>query len=199
MNTRTLVATLAAALVLTTLASVAFTDDKPKPMSEGEMWAKMQELAQPSAMHKDVLSAIAGSWTAKGKIYSSMGEMPIEGKSENTSILGGRFIESRYEGPFMGGKFQGVGIVGFDNLSQTFQQTWIMTLATSIDVMTGSWDAESKTLTWRGSAKMPDGSTFQKRTTTCFKSADTILEESFATGPDGKEKKEMEITYTRVK
>lgn len=203
MNIRLITGAVAAALVLTVAVGVGFTEDKPaekpKPMSEAEMWAAQQKLAIPGAMHKDVLAKLVGSWKAAGKIFSSMGEIPIEGKSENTSILGGRFVQVRYEGPFMGGTFEGAAFVGYDNLSKTFQQSWIMTMATNIDNMTGTWDAKTKTLTWRGTATMANGAVYKKRTTACFKSDATLYEESFSTGPDGKEKKEMEITYTRVK
>ncbi len=203
MNTRLIVGALAAIFVLTAAIGVGFTEDKPaekpKPMSEAEMWAAMQKLAEPSAMHKDVLTKLVGTWEAKGKIFTGMGEMPIQGKSVNKAIMGGRFIQVNYAGPFMGGEFEGAAFVGYDNLSKSFQQTWIMTMATNMDNLTGSWDATTKTLTWRGVAHMPGGVTYKKRTTACFKTDDTIFEESFATGPDGKEAKEMELTYTRVK
>lgn len=199
MNTRLITVLLTVTAVVAVAAGVGFTDEKPAaPMSEQEMFGKMMELAQPTAMHKTVLPRLVGTWTAAGKIYTGGGEQPIGGKSTNTAIMGGRFIHVSYSGPFMGMPFEGAAFVGFDNLSKTFQQTWIMTLATNMDVMTGSWDEESKTLTWRGKAKMPNGATYDKRSTVCFKSADVIFEESFATGPDGKENKEMELTYTRA-
>ncbi|MDJ0520727.1 MAG: DUF1579 family protein [Planctomycetota bacterium] len=202
MTTRLTTLVLAAILVLA-VAGSGFTEDKPaekpQPMSEGEMWAKAAELATPSAVHKDVLAPMAGTWSATGKAITGMGEIPISGTAVQTLVMGGRFIHVAYEGPFMGGKFEGGGYIGYDNQSKTFQQAWVMTMATSMDVMTGTWDAKTKTITWRGSMKGPDGVTYAKRTTTCFKDADTMVSESFATGPDGKERKEMEMTYKRSK
>ncbi len=199
------IAAIATALLLTIAAGIGFSDDEPgssskaKPMSEGEMWAKMQQLAQPGPMHKKVLARLAGTWDAKGKIFTSMGEMPITGTSVNTSVLDGRFIEVDYEGPFMGSKFQGKGYVGYDNLAKQFQQVWIMTMSTNVDVMTGTWDAKTNTLTWRGTMHAPGGVTYKKRTSNVFQNDDTFVSTSFSTGPDGKEKKEMTLTYTRVK
>jgi len=201
MKTRLVIVGAVAALVLALGAGVGFGEDQPaepEPMSEQEMWAKMAELATPAEMHTDVLARMVGSWTAKGKIFTAMGEMPITGKSENTWILGDRFVQVDYEGPFMGGMFHGMGYIGFDNLSQKFEQTWIMTMATSMDIMTGTWDAETKTLTWLGKAAMPNGVVYAKRTTAEFVSENEFVSKSYASGPDGKEQQEMELTYTRV-
>ena len=65
----------------------------------------------------------------------------------------------------MGGKFEGAGLIGYDNLSKQFQQVWVMTMGTNIDVMTGTWDAETSTLEWKGKMTMPNGVEYAKRST----------------------------------
>lgn len=191
-----------AALVLVLGVRLGFGEDEapaPAPMSEQEMWAKTAQLAQPSEMHETVLAKLVGEWKTEGKAITGMGEFPFTGSSVHTSVMGGRFVQVAYEGPFMGGAFEGAGFIGYDNLSQTFQQVWIMTMATNVDVMTGTWDAETQTLTWRGETAMCDGNTYKKRSTARFEGEDKMISESFATGPDGQERKEMEMVYTRVK
>ncbi len=206
MNTRLITGAVAAVLVLTVAISIGFTEDAPtpkvEPLSEGEMWAESTKLGTPGPMHKDVLAKMVGDWEATGKIYMGGGEMPISGKSKHTSVMGGRFVHVAYEGPFMGGKFEGGGHIGYDNLAKKFQQTWVMTMSTNIDVMTGTYDEKTKTLTWVGKAEMPAKGgtiTYKKRTTVCFKDDGSMHSESFATIPGGKEAKEMELTYTRAK
>lgn len=181
-------------------AGAAFTEDeKPKqPMSEMEMWQKMQEWAQPGEGHK-ILDQLSGTWKATGKIITSMGELPLEGTVSHTWILDGRFLETDYEGPFMGQTFVGRGYVGYDNSRKQFQQCWIMSMASSMAVTKGTWDAEAKTLTWVGSTYAPDGHDYKTRETLEFKDADHYVATSYATGPDGKEKKEMVIENVRVK
>ena len=200
MKIRTALALLLAVAATSWAAGAAFTeDDKPAaPMSEMEMWQKMQEWAQPGENHK-ILGQLVGTWKTTGKIITSMGELPIEGVAKHAWILDGRFIETHYEGPFMGGAFTGRGFTGYDNGRKQFQQCWIMSMSSGMAVTTGTWDAATKALTWRGSTYAPDGHDYKSRETLEFKDADHLVATSYATGPDGDEKKEMVLEYVRVK
>jgi hypothetical protein len=179
-------------------AGVGFSKDEPaKPMSEQEMMMKMMEWAQPGPMHKH-LEALVGDWKVAGKMYSSSGAMPFEGEATNNWILGGRFVESRYEGPFMGEEFEGIGVTGYDNGKKEYQSHWIMTMATGIGSTTGTYDAETRCFTFKGSAYMPDGTTHTKREVMTIKGKNEIHSVVYSAAPGGKEQKEMEMTYTRV-
>ena len=79
----------------------------------GEMDAQMAafiEIAQPSAEH-EFLRRLEGSWTANARFWMATGAPPNEstGVSTNRMILGGRFLQSSYEGPspFGVGNFKG--------------------------------------------------------------------------------------------
>ena len=179
-------------------AALGFTEDKkPVPMTEQEMWAKMAEWAQPGDKHKN-LDFLCGTWKAAGKMWSSMGEMGFEGEATNKWILGNRFVETTYAGPFMGSEFQGRSLTGYDNGKKQYQSIWIMTMGTGIDMSTGTYDEKTKTFTWSHSGLAPNGETHQARDVMVIKSSDEYVTTSYSTAPGGKEVKEMEITYKRV-
>lgn len=182
-------------------AGLGFGEDEgeqPKPpMSEQEMWMKMMQWAQPGE-HHEPLGALAGKWKTQGTMHTSNGPIQFEGEAENAWILGNRFLESKYSGPFMGQPFEGRSFVGYDNGKQQYQSVWIMTMGTGIDFTTGTWDAESKTFTWTGGTYMPDGKTYKKREVMVVESDTRLVATSYSTGPDGKERKEMDMIYTKV-
>ncbi len=200
MSIRMIAGIAAAAVVLTFAAGAGFTEDKPapKPMSEQELFAKVMELSTPGAMHKNVLPRFVGSWKVAGKTITMMGDIPITGTAESTSIIGGRYVQMRYEGPFMGGAFEGAGHIAYDNFTKSFQRTWCMTMSSSIEMLTGTWDEKATTLTWRGEIKAPDGTTHKKRETIVFSGADKFVATTYSTGADGKEKMLMVLNYTRI-
>ena len=51
-------------------------------------------------------------------------------------ILGGRYLEQRYEGTMMGQPFSGIGVTGFDNYKKKFVSTWVDSMGTAIMTMT---------------------------------------------------------------
>jgi hypothetical protein len=182
-------------------AAIGFSEDeKPKPMSETEMWAKAAELAKPGEMHKH-LAFLAGTWKVAGKMFTGMGEIPFTGESTYRWVLGDRFLELSYEGPGMAEKMVGRGLLGYDNGSKVYQQTWAMTMGTGITFSTGTYDAEKKTFTFHSKALGPDGIMYRARETVTITSNDEYVTASYASeDKDGApERKEMEMTCTRVK
>src|SRR5690554_4478294 len=71
--------------------------------------------ATPGEGHK-ALKPFVGSWNARVTMWMDPSQPPIEadGVMENRWIHGGRFLEQRYTGEFMGEKFEGRGYIGFN-------------------------------------------------------------------------------------
>jgi hypothetical protein len=174
--------------------------DKP-PMDEKAAMEMMTKLATPGAGHKK-LDAFVGSWTAKSTMWMDPSKPPAtsEGTSELKWVLGGRFLEQRFEGKFMDAPFSGLGYTGYDNYKKTYVSTWMDTLGTLTLYMTGNFDKAGKVLTSTGKMADPTtGKTVTYTTKITLAGADEMVWEMWNPGPDGKEYKSVEVRYTRKK
>ncbi len=159
----------------------------------------MQKLATPGAGHKKI-EFLAGSWNTKNSMWMDPAQPPevTKGTSEHKWVLGGRFLEQRFEGNFMNMPFSGMGYTGYDNYKKQYVGTWMDTMGTCLLNMSGHFDGSGKVLSMTG--KMDDPMqgkevTFREKMT--IVSNDEILFEMFGPGPDGKDYRMMEIRYTR--
>ena len=207
---RTLAAFLLGALTLSAVA-VSAQEKKSAPakksataapaMDEKAMMDMMQKIATPGPGHKK-LDFMVGTWNAKTTMWMDPSKPPVvsEGTSVHRWVLGGRYLEQRFEGTFMGGPFSGVGYTGFDNYRKKYNSNWMDTLGTAIMIANGSFDATGKVLTSTGKMDDPTiGKATPFREKMTIVSNDEILFEMYPTGPDGKEYRMMEIRYTRKK
>jgi hypothetical protein len=199
--------TVAALSVVVVLgAGLAFADDAKKagdkpPMDEKAALEMMQKLATPGEGHKK-LDVLVGSWTTRASMWMDPSKPPqvTEGASEQKWVLGGRFLEQRFEGQMMGGPFSGLGYTGYDNYKKRYVSTWMDTAGTTTLVLTGTFDKTGKVLT--SSGKMDDPTTGKLctlRTKATLVGKDEMRWEMWGPGPDGKDYRMMEITYTRKK
>jgi Protein of unknown function (DUF1579) len=161
------------------------------------MQEAMEKAATPGAQHK-MLQGMVGTWTTAGKFWMPGQPKPMEvqGTSECKSALDGRFVTEMHSSTWMGKPFQGMGLMGFDNVSQKFQSTWVDSMGTGIMMTEGTWDEKTKTLTMNGEENSPMGKHAVKFVTKIENDKKHVME-MFAPGPDGKEMKAMEITYTK--
>jgi hypothetical protein len=173
----------------------------PPPMDEKAMMELMQKVATPGEAHKK-LNFLVGSWRTRNNMWMDPSKPPIvsEGTAEMKWVLGGRFVEQRYEGTFMNQPFSGLGYSGYDNIKRKYISSWMDTLGTTILFTTGSFDPTGKKLS--SSGRMDDPTTgkstrFRDRMT--IVSNDELLVEMWAAGPDGKEFRMMELRYMRKK
>jgi len=186
------------------LVSAAMSaEDKPKtspaPMDEKAAMEMMQKAATPGEAHKK-LDAVVGTFDAKVKMWTDPSKPPEEsaGTSVNTWVLGDRFVETKYEGMFMGQPFSGIGFTGYDNVTKKYVGTWMDTMSTGMMVSKGTMTGKTMNM----SATMPDPTTGKMSTVrekTIVTDSDHYAMEMWGAGPDGKSYKMMEITYTRRK
>jgi len=163
-----------------------------------EAWAKY---STPGEAHKK-LEQFAGTWDTSVKMWMQPNAPAQESKgvSENRMVLGGRYLEQRYEGTFMEQPFTGMGYTGYDNYKKKYVGTWMDSMGTGMMNAMGTADASGKTMTFTG--EMDD---FMAGKTQPFKETMTVVDndhhvfEMWSPAPDGKMFKTMEIHYMRKK
>ena len=198
MKTRILLTAAFAALVCLTAQQATQGGDKKK---DEDPFAK---LPKPGPEHK-LLAKLEGTWNAKVKSWFGPGE-PKEssGVMVRTMIMDGRFLHEEFQGEFLGKKFLGSGVTGFDVNKKKFVMAWIDNFGTGIDTRTGTYDKDNKTFTFQGEEDSPETGKTKIRDVLKLVSAEEQVFEMYRTPlgttekkTDGKEIKVMEITYTR--
>ena len=197
-----LLALLALMLAATAPALAQKSSSKKKASAADDEKAQqeaMMKAATPGEEHK-MLAASAGSWKTATKMWVAPGQPPVEstGESVITSVLGGRFIEEHAKGDMMGMAFEGMGLTGYDNVSKKYIGTWADNFGTVIILMTGTYDAKSKTMTMTGKYADPmTGKVKTLKMTSHSVSDSSHVSEFYDEVSPGKFAKIMELTYTR--
>lgn len=192
---------------LLTGAPVSFAGEMapaaPEEMTEEQkaLQARMQEYSTPNE-HHEFLKSLAGSWQANVKFWMDpKGEaQESEGTSEAGMILGGRFLEQKFNGTFMGQPFEGRGIYGYDNLRKEYTGLWFDSMATGVMTSSAQYDSATKTMTEQGVMSCPITNEAHRwvKAVTTFIDADHYTYESFMKDADGKEFRSMIIAYVRA-
>lgn len=159
------------------------------------------EAGTPGEMHAFLAEGV-GTWDGKTKMWMAPGTDPIESTCTTviSSIMDGRYIKCETSGEMPGmGMFMGSGIYAYDNVSQSFQSTWIDNMSTGIATGVGERSSDGKTMTWTLTYNCP----MTKKPTVMREvqrqtGKDTSVLEMFGADPKtGKEYKMMEIALTR--
>ena len=167
------------------------------PQQQAEMEAYMKA-GTPGAPHQ-ALASSAGSYNLKNKSWHEPGGPAMEeaGTAKRTMMLGGRVLEEEVTSTMMGTPFTGHGMMGYDNVTGKYWSTWNDSMSTGLMVTEGTCDAQ-KTCTFTGTFNDPvKKAPIKSRMTTKWLNPTTEVFEMFGPGPDGKEMKMMEITYTK--
>jgi hypothetical protein len=147
-------------LAMTMLAGngVMAQDDKrpggheaPSPEQMKAMMEMYEKAAKPGEPHK-LLQKLAGKWNIVSKT-SGMPGMPAEeskGTMENRSILDGRQIVGESRSTMMGKPFNGIQLLGYDNITKEYVSTWTDNWSTGHYMTRGTADATGKVLTLKG-------------------------------------------------
>jgi hypothetical protein len=192
--------TLGCALALCTSALFA---DEPKKAADDMQKAQMEawmKASTPGDAHKK-LDHMVGNWNVTVKSWMAPGAPPMEstGTAENTWVLGHRWVQESFHGTFMGMPFEGIGYTGYDNIKQQYVGTWMDNMSTAVMTSAGKGGSGN---TWEFTSSMDDPMTGKSSTITqkvTFADADHHSLEMWAPGPDGRQFKMMEISYSRKK
>src|SRR5262249_35972379 len=121
-----------------------------------------------------------------------------KGMSKAHVIMGGRFLQEDVKAKMGKMTFEGMNLVGYDNMKQAYQTVWLDNMANGMML---------------GEGKMADGVVKEEGTFSCpmtndpnrkYRSEMKMLDKNhhtfsmFAADKDGKEFKMMEIAYTRA-
>ncbi len=176
--------------------------ETPAPMPDSATMAKAwQNFATPGANHK-WMEKMNGTWESEVSQWMDPAAPPMKSKavSTQTMVLGGRYCSTKFSGTMMGGPFEGMSIMGYDNAKKMFVSSWIDNMGTGIVQMSGTYDEASKTLTLKGTQTDPlTGKDTGIREEMKVIDDNTYTMTMFGTGMDGKEAKFMEGTFKRKK
>lgn len=159
-----------------------------------------EDYMAPGSQHK-WMESYAGTWNVEMKMWMDPSQPPVasKGTCTNTMIYGGRYMEYKFKGDFMGMPFEGQGIMAYDNAAKKFYSTWNDNMGTGLMYMEGTLDEKTNTMTSVGESVDPmTGKKFQTKEITKYTSKDKYVMEMYAV-MDGVETKMMEMTYTRKK
>ena len=160
----------------------------------------MVKAATPGEQHH-ALESIVGTFDAKVSMWMAPNTPPqvSSGTSTNAWVLGNRYVEQKYEGTFAGQPFDGIGYAGYDNVLKQYVGTWMDNMGTGIMTSKGHADAPGVIVSKATMSDPMTGRSSSMREKLTIKDADTHVMEMWDPGPNGKEVKIMEITYTRKK
>ncbi len=197
-----LLCTLALALCF---ATPGFAADPASPGASdpkmAEMMAKMKEYGTPGAAHK-VLADMTGEWTFTNKWWENANAKPQESKGTSSMrlVLGGRWLQQDVKGEMMGQPFEGLGMVGYDNLEKQYNTLWFDSMGTGVMHGHGTFNAKTKTLSDKGEFSCPVENDKKRnyRSDWQIKDKNTMIYTMYGPNPnETKEYKQMEITYKR--
>ena len=185
----------------TKMADVKTETAAPSMPDSATMMKNWQTFMTPGDVHK-MMASWNGAWKTDISMWEQPGKEPTKstGTTVNKMIMGGRYQESVNTGNMMGMPFEGHGTLAYNNAKKVFESSWIDNMGTGIMLMSGPWDAATKTITLTGKGTDPSTLT-EKDYKETFKVIDdnTQMMEMFGTWYDGKEFKMMEIKFTRKK
>jgi len=203
----TLAALLSLAICLPMHAEDAAAPKKDdKQPSDADMTAMMMELAQPGENHK-LLAHGVGTWTYTVKWWMDPSAPPSEssGTAVTKEVMGGRYFISEHsgkmqmpgpDGKMMDVEFKGMSTEGFDNSKKKFVSSWIDNMGTGIMSLEGTYDADSKSFTYRAEYEMMPGTKTKMREVIKIIDRDHRAIE-FYEDRGGTEVKTMEMNYAR--
>ncbi len=199
------VVTVAVLALVLNVTAPASAEDKPSQQQEmsAEQKAMMEaweKAAKPGPQHQWLASKV-GKWAFAGTFWMDPTKPPTEssGIVQRELMLGGRVLAEKVSSTYMDKPFEGYGLTGYDNVSKEFWSTWNDNMGTGIMLSTGQCD-DKGACTHSGSYM--DAMTNAKKTmrmTSRDEGPDQEVHQFFERGPDGKEFKSMELTYTRSK
>jgi hypothetical protein len=146
-----------------------------------------------------MLKPYVGTWNAEVKMWADPDKDPqmSRGTMTNRLILGGRFLEQKFVGK--GDKFEGQGLLGYDNLAKVYVSSWVDSMTTGEFMQTGTYDPAAKEITLKGRVLDPvTEKEIGSRTTLSSVQDDKYVFTMYSTEENGKEGKILEITYTKA-
>ena len=173
----------------------------PKGWTMDDMQACMLA-GTPGEMHAKLNHGV-GTWAGKSTMWMGPDMDPTvsDVTSVVTGIMDGRYVQTNFSGDMPGmGAYKGMGIAGYDNVSQKYIGTWIDNCGTGIMNGTGELSKDGKSMTWTYNFNCPitKKPAIMKQVETF--NGDSMTLTMYMNEPhSGKEYKCMQIDYTKKK
>jgi hypothetical protein len=148
----------------------------------------------------EFLKKYSGNWDAQVKGWMAPGQPPTvnSGTFQSEMRLGGHFVLMNFRGQMFGQPFEGLEIIGFDNMQKKYVTLWIDNTSTFFFMTSGT--RQDNVINESGFWTDPlTGAQVPVKVKTTWVSADDYTYEQFMTMPDGSEFKSMEIRSKRGK
>lgn len=194
-RTTLLSATLALAFAPALLAQEAPPEMTPEQQAMMEAY---QKAGAPGPQHA-MLAKSAGTYDMQVRSWEQPGSEPSvsSGTATRRMLLDGRVMQEEAKSSMWGQPFTGIGLHGYDNVTGEYWSTWNDSMSTGVMLSRGSC-GDDGACTFAGSWHDPlTKKEVTARMTTRWTSPDVEVFEMYGPGPDGKEFRMMEITYTR--
>jgi hypothetical protein len=152
-------------------------------------------------MHK-WLSSQVGTWEAELSMWMDPAQPPTKSATTDvvTMTMNGLFQIADMTSTMMGMPFKGQSTLGYDNAKKKFVLSWIDAFSSGMVIMTGDYDAATKTLSLAGTQTDPmTGQDSPIRQVNVYHDDNSYTFTMYGAGMDGKEMKFMEGTYKRKK
>ena len=151
----------------------------------------------------EILKLEEGTWDAEMTMFMGPAgpyDPPVKSKGKEVNRMVGDFwIVSDFSGDFDGVSFTGRGQFGYDATKKKYVGTWIDSMNANITKMVGTYDAESKTMTYESSGVGMDGNPTKGKNVVVYGKDKRVMTMHYAAPGSDEMIKVMEIVYTRAK
>ena len=194
-----LISTLGVLALLNTGFSEDRSDSSAADPKTQEMMKKAEVAGTPGTAHK-ALEPLVGTWTTEVKCWMGPDAPPTvtKGTSKSSWVMNGRFVQEEFNGEFMGKRFKGMSLTGYDNTKGKYNNVWVDDMHTSMFTSEGSAEGEPNVITLNGKMDCPitgDKDVPMKQVLRIVSRDKHIFE--MHDPRQGANSKTMEITYTR--
>jgi hypothetical protein len=106
----------------------------------------IQEPPKPGKEH-EILKAFEGQWETHSRFDMGGRIEESKGTFRARFACGGFWLVSEAEGDMGGMKFEGLGLMGYDQDKKKYVATWCDNMGSRIDISEGTYDEKTRTIT----------------------------------------------------
>jgi hypothetical protein len=172
---------------------------QPTQPTSTEDQSAMEELMKPGPEHRQ-LARFVGSWDVALTHWMKEGEPPKhdKGTAEIEAVFDGKYLCEEFSCELNGKPFSGVNTTGYDRVANEFVSVWYDSMGTGITRLTGKASRDGRDITFHGTMMCQPDAPMQVRHVIAWE-ADDRFSLTMYNSKDGKERKGMQIIYTRRK
>jgi hypothetical protein len=157
-----------------------------------------------ASQEHEILKKELGTWEATVKSYvgpTGLNDEPqVSTGKETNEMIGEFWLVSRFEGNFGGMPFVGQSMMGYDAGKQKYVGNWIDSFSPNPTKMVGTYDAETKTMTYESTGVGMDGNPMKGKNVVVYEGDDRrVMTMHMAMPGQDSMAKAMEIVYERAK